>query len=472
MTKTAAMVAILVTATGISGTPAHAGPEWKPCAELHDKWTEKVPEDKGGAECAYVAVPLDYSKPDGRKLNIAVSRLKAKGQRRGVMLMNPGGPGFYALPQPFSIRDSKIAVLEENYDLIGFDPRGVGFSAAQFCDHQSPPPPPPTSAEDGARKSFDSYAAWNKACAAKDPEFLAQITTANTARDMDKIREALGEQKISFYGVSYGTFLGAIYRGLFDSRVDRMWLDSVMPPALDMAQMDSDIAALGAADVEPFLKWLAARDFEYHLGKTVAEVRKTLLDLRAELDAKPRGDIDGMTVGGLASPSPNRYAESARDLVTLLEGGTPPGSQPVRAQSFGVDGFQSNALAARAVFCNEAIGGRNFADAWAKRQERLAKYPFTGGYIDFSLWCADWPFTTRPVQLPKGTSALQLSGHLYEGVTPYLWAQRMQNTVGGALLTIEDNAHSGARRLSCSADKMVVFFRTGRTDNGTCEGLS
>jgi pimeloyl-ACP methyl ester carboxylesterase len=468
------MVAVVLVAGGMSATPAHAEQVWKPCTETLERW-EEVIDDNGEAECTFVTVPLDYSKPDGRKLEIAVSRLKAKGERRGVLLSNPGGPGGSAISYPFDLRTSTIGGVAENYDLIGFDPRGVGFSAAQFCDFpDQPPPPAPRDAEQKARNSFEYEATWNRTCAVGDPEFVAQLTTENTARDMDEIRKALGERKISFYGVSFGTAIGAYYRSLFDSSVDKMWLDSVMPPTMDMSTMDADVAAVDETRFEPFLRWLAARDHDYHLGKKSADVRRTLLALRTELDSHPRGDTDGSMVGALLTPAPPSYAWSATQLMVLLEGGgaaslAAVGDTAHERPRFEVNGFAFNLINNRAVLCNDGTGGRDFAQMWAKRQERLRQYPAAGGNFQMSQQCPDWPVPARPWRLAKGTSALQLSGHIGENVTPYAWARQMQATIGGALLTVNDDQHGSVRRSPCGA-KVVEFFRTGRGDNGSCEG--
>ncbi|ALG12270.1 hypothetical protein AOZ06_40280 [Kibdelosporangium phytohabitans] len=471
------MVAIVLVATGISATPAQAAaPEWKPCTETLDRWKEVFPDDKGDTECTFVTVPLDYAKPGGRTLKIAVSRLKAKGQRRGVLLANPGGPGATAISYPRDLRTSTIGGVADNHDLIGFDPRGVGFSDAQFCDQDYDPLPPPSDAQTNARASFDAEATWNAACSDDDPEFAANLTTENTARDVDMIRQALGEQKISFYGVSFGTAVGAVYRSLFDRHVDRMWLESVMPPVMDMPAMDTDAAAVAEARFEPFTKWLADRDHEYHLGRTSAEVRKTVLALRAELDAKPRGEVTGVMVGSLATPSPSGYAYSARELATLSENTearmAASAVKPSTRPQFGdFNGFAFNFVNNRAMFCNDGTGGRDFAEIWAQRQQRVQQYPAAGGLLQMSFQCPKWPIPARPWQLTKGTSTLQLSGHRYENDTPYVWAQRMQAKIGGALLTVDDDVHGSIRRIPCGA-KVVEFFRTGRTDNGSCEGLS
>lgn len=469
------MAAVLLAATGMPGTPAHAGPVWKPCADTLEQWKEVIPDDNGEMECTFVTVPLDHAKPDGRTLKIAVSRLKAKGQRRGVLLSNPGGPGGTAISYPRDIRSSTIGGVADDYDLIGFDPRGVGFSDPQFCDHEYTPRPPAKDAKSKARGTFDTEAAWNTDCGGHDQGFLAQLSTENTARDMDVIRAALGERKISFYGVSFGTAIGAVYRSLFDTHVDRMWLESVMPPAMDLPTMDTDAAAADEARFEPFTRWLADRDHEYHLGRTSADVRKVVLALRTELDTEPRGDVDGSVVGGLATPAPSGYTRSARDLVTLIEGGrlasAMASNQPQRPRFRDFGGFTFNLVNNRAVLCNDGTGARDFADIWAKREQRLRQYPAAGGRLDNSVQCPKWPFPARTWRLTKATSALQLSGHLYENTTPYRWAQQMQATIGGALLTVKDDVHGSIRRIPCGA-KVVDFFRTGRTDNGSCEGLS
>ncbi|MDF5751245.1 alpha/beta fold hydrolase [Spongiactinospora sp. TRM90649] len=465
---------------------AHAGEDplsWRQCVTTAKDWPE--PDDTR-SECALLTVPMDYAKPQGRKIKIAVSRLKATdpGRRRGVLVISPGGPGLSNISAPASYAASGLATLAVDHDLIGLDPRGVGYSDKIMCAREEAKddgekPPSPVSRKEQAKDLFDHEAAYNKRCAAKDPAFVQQLTTANIARDVDAIRAALGESKINFYGVSYGTAVGVNYRSMFDARVDRMWVDSTMPPTMDLAAMDGARDALAEKNFGRFTSWLARHDAEYHFGTTDAEVRTTLFALRDRLTRKPREVdentvLDGEWVRSLLGGWPSDWISYAKDLATVREGGVPLSARPA-PQPSGTFGFDDtplglNGLQYQAIFCNDGVGGRDFEQVWANAEARRSTFPATGGYIEASGWCGSWPWPARPWKPVKGTSPLQVSGHVDENVTPYAWAVDTWKAAGGTLLTVQDNQHGSLRGLPC-ATKVVDFFRTGRTTGGTCPGV-
>ncbi|QRP47755.1 alpha/beta fold hydrolase [Amycolatopsis sp. FDAARGOS 1241] len=198
-------------------------------------------------------------------LTVAVSRLKAKdpAKRKGAIVVNPGGPGGTGITYPLRLTSRGPAPLNTDFDLIGFDPRGVGYSDRIDCDVDFHADLPPTATDQEFLTAiFDANAKFNEQCAAKDPDFVQQLTTANVARDVDSIRAAMGEQNIGFYGASWGTALGAEYRTLFDSHVSAMWLDSVMPPSMNLAAMDDDVADVREKRAAQFFDWLSHHDAE------------------------------------------------------------------------------------------------------------------------------------------------------------------------------------------------------------------
>ncbi|YCK39863.1 alpha/beta fold hydrolase [Actinomadura sp. ATCC 39365] len=454
---------------------------WRECAKTAKDWPV---EHDTRTECSMLTVPLDYANPQGRKIKIAVSRVKAAdpNRRRGVLVISPGGPGISNIDAPATYATSKLGPLAVDHDLIGFDPRGVGYSEKIKCDAEDErggqESPSTTSPKEEARAGFAETAAYNKRCAAKDPAFVQQLTTTNIARDVDSIRAALGESKINFYGVSYGTAVGVNYRSLFDDRVNAMWVDSVMPPVIDLAAMDATMDALYEKRFDAFVPWLARHDGEYHFGTTDAKVRETIFALRDELRREPREVdentvLDGEWVRTMLGGGPSGWISSARDLATVREGGVPLSARPA-PESAKVFGFDENPLGLnliqyQAIFCNEGVGGRDFEQMWAAAQARRAAFPATGGYFERSGWCGEWPWPARPWKPVRGTSPLQLSGHIGEDVTPYAWTVDTWKAVGGTLLTVQDDAHASLRRLPCAA-KVIDFFRTGRTTAGTCPG--
>ncbi|GAA0939276.1 alpha/beta fold hydrolase [Nonomuraea longicatena] len=471
----------------LTGLPAEAGTagaateplDWKRCATTAKDWP--VAND-ARTECAMLTVPMDYADPRGRTIKIAVSRLKAgdPARRRGVIVISPGGPGISNITAPASYAANALGTLATDHDLIGLDPRGVGYSDKIKCAEDPPAEPPPgTSAKARAKAVFDRTAASNKRCTATDPDFVRQLTTTNIARDVDALRAALGVPKIGFYGVSYGTAVGLTYRTMFDDRVDRMWVDSVMSPVMDLHAMDATMDAVAEKSFERFLAWLAGRDPEYHFGTTAAEVRATVFALRDRLDRKPLvvgkgARLDGDWVSGLLGMDPGGWAAAARDLATVREGRVPRSARtgPAASQVFGFDDtpLGMNTTQYNAIFCNEGTGGRDFEQVWADARARGQRFPGTGGRIEFSGWCAGWPWPARPWQQVTGNSPLQLSGHVGEFVTPYDWAVDAGNAAGGTLLTVQDGAHGSLSRLPC-ASKVIDFFRTGRTSGGTCPGM-
>jgi pimeloyl-ACP methyl ester carboxylesterase len=255
---------------------AKAGIDWKDC-----------PADWGIAkpiQCGWVTVPLDYAKPYGKQIKLAVDRIGSTGtkdERQGALVYNPGGPGGSGMRFPTRVTNKNPLWTKTSkaYDFVGFDPRGVGHSAPiscidpqEFVKAPKADPVPDSEADKlGQRKLAKEYA---DGCAERSGDMLPQMTTPNTARDLDVIRAALGEKKLNYLGVSYGTYLGAVYGTLFPGHVRRMVVDSVVDPARDNiwyeANLNQDIAFQGRWN--DWTSWVAKNDASFHLGDTQAKV--------------------------------------------------------------------------------------------------------------------------------------------------------------------------------------------------------
>ncbi|MEU5977901.1 alpha/beta fold hydrolase [Streptomyces sp. NPDC047315] len=468
-----------------SGRTAATELRWQLCSTAAVNWP--VPNDTR-SECAELSVPMDYAKPDGRKITIAVSRVKATRPKAGAapIVVNLGGPGLFNIADSHTLTRRGLAALNSERDFIGLDIRGTGYSEHIACAYEPAAEPPPTATEKSVRKAeFDNEAEFNNRCAAVDPEFVRQLTPENAARDIDRLRAALGTEKISYYGTSFGTAIGMAYRSLFDRRTERMWLDSVMPPTgRHWPTLDGEIEAVGKKSGTPMLAWLAQRDAEYGLGTDESTVARRLGDLRSELERKPRVSggvrLGGDWVGDQVIRPREEWGEAARNLVAVRNGGTPPTPPTPQAAkaartpvgTFGLGNPRSgmNAIQYNAMLCNASDpASRRFGDTWAAREARRAADPLMGGRY-FSAWCAKWPLNAPDAKPVRGNSALQLSGHLYEAVTPHVWAERARDATGGTLLTVLDNVHGSLPSLPC-AQKAVAFFRTGQKAEGTCEGI-
>jgi pimeloyl-ACP methyl ester carboxylesterase len=251
------------------------------------------------AECGFLTVPLDYAAPTGRTIKLAVSRIKhsvPQSAYQGVMLVNPGGPG--GAGQALSVLGELVPKRAgAAYDWIGFDPRGVGASQPSLsCDIKYlryPRPqyvPRTTAIEQAWRNRARGYAA---ACAKNGGALLRHLRTTDTVRDMDRLRVALGVQKINFYGFSYGTYLGQVYATQYPQRVRRMVLDGNVNPGRVWytANLDQDIAFDRTMKV--YFGWLARHDKVFHLGRTAKQVERLFYTEQAKLVRKPAGGVIG-----------------------------------------------------------------------------------------------------------------------------------------------------------------------------------
>jgi pimeloyl-ACP methyl ester carboxylesterase len=367
------------------------------------------------ARCGEVTVPLDYREPDGRTIAVAISRLKATvpAQRRGILLTNPGGPGGSGLAMPLL---SVVSGLDTRYDTIGVDPRGVGRSAPINCAWPTP------LAWGGAgpdRRSFDRSVAIAKdladRCAQTSKDVLPFASTRNTARDLDLIRSVLGEQKVSYYGGSYGTYLGSVYLQMFPERADRFVLDSAVDPTTyGPGLLRPNNAAMTAA-LRNWARWTARHHKQYHLGATTSRVLATVERIRSTTDrhrlkvGKYRVDSRMLPLLLWASTDLNdAYAEMAATVRVLrdaargekvtptpsLEADLAAFAQPEPGGEFG--------SAQMAILCADRAVSRDRETYWQDIQSQRAAEPLYGPFLRNITPCAFWP--TDPIEPPTEIS--------------------------------------------------------------------
>ncbi|MEU4802570.1 alpha/beta fold hydrolase [Actinosynnema sp. NPDC023587] len=275
----------LVTALSvpIPATATADPPDLTPFTTQHLTWAAC----ENTLECADVVLPLDYRNPTTDHISVRISRRKAgdPAARRGILVLNPGGPGGSGLKMPNVLAQSAPARV---YDLIGFDPRGVGASTALNCrtspDFATPDTRP--SDEDFPKWAAEARAA-EEACQRSGGAIRPHINTANTARDLDVVRAVLGEEKLNYLGYSYGTYLGAVYGSLFPERLDRSVLDSSVHPDWVWRGQFRAQAIAYRRNVDQWSEWAAARDSKFGLGKTGADVVATVERIAARLATDP-----------------------------------------------------------------------------------------------------------------------------------------------------------------------------------------
>jgi pimeloyl-ACP methyl ester carboxylesterase len=306
MLPAAAVVAVIAGALSITASAGAAGNRstkasaraahtitWGACSDPSLK--------KLHAQCGYLSVPLDYGNPSGVHIQLAVSRIRHTAKHyQGILLTNPGGPGGSGL----NLNAFLIPVLQQegfkqaanDYDWIGFDPRGVGSSKpAITCDpsyfHPNRPNYVPISKWllNYWRSSSESYA---NACATKSHlqrQLLHHMTTRDAAMDMNSIREALGQKQMTYYGYSYGTYLGQVYSTMFPSHVRRLIMDSNVDPrhVWYKANLEQDLAFNRNENI--WFGWLAKYNKVYHLGSTEKAVQHLFYATEQRLKKHPAG---------------------------------------------------------------------------------------------------------------------------------------------------------------------------------------
>ncbi len=463
-----------VTALPVALAPAAASAAEDPLRRYERqqlRWERCDAQQPAAFECATVVVPLDYARPAGRTIDVAVSRVRAGSarERHGVLLMNPGGPGGPGLELPVLMAPALSPQVRERFDLVGFDPRGVGRSSPVSCGLSEDERgfQHPYAARTFGRDTARAKSVADK-CRAAAGDVLPHLTTRNTARDMDLVRAVLGERRISYFGHSYGTYLGAVYTQLFPQRADRFVLDSAVDPAL----VWRSTLRRGAQDAEAaftrWTGWAAARDAAYGLGATPAQVRGSFWELVARADRTPvpteGGAVDGDAIR--AQYAGFVHVEAASAWVVALRaaaagGPAAPAAPPAAAPDNAVS-------AAWSVFCGDAPG------SWPRDPEQYrrdalrdrAAAPLAGDLGANIVPCAFWPRTggEPPTAVDNGVGALIVQNR-WDPQTPPAMAGGMRRALHGSrMVTVAGGEGHGVvvNGPSCADDSVTRYLTTGR----------
>ncbi|MFG2390356.1 alpha/beta hydrolase [Streptomyces lavendulae] len=450
-----AAAAFLSTLTPAAASPAPAGLRWQPCGG----------PAPAALQCATLTVPLDYADPGGRKIDIAVSRLRASRpqERRGVLLLNPGGPGGPGLDLPVDPAVDLSEEVRSRYDLIGFDPRGVGRSSPVGCgltadeqDHERP----------YRAETFAKDVEWARTvadkCRTKAGDTLRHLTTRNTARDMDAIRGALGERKISYLGFSYGTYLGAVYAQMFPRRTDRFVLDSAADPTRVWQGMFQGMAEGADAAFARWSEWTARRHTTYGLGSTPAEVRRTFWDLVARADREPVDSAGTPLTGDGIRAQHARFAhvEKAAEWIADLKAAAPSTAAPATREV----PPDNDTASAWAVLCGDSR-------TWPHDPERYrldavrdaARHPLYGDFASNIKPCAFWGQGSEPpTTVDNGAGALILQNE-WDPSTPLPGALAMHRALHGSrMVTVaggEGHIVNGTN--PCATRALTAYLTTG-----------
>jgi pimeloyl-ACP methyl ester carboxylesterase len=436
-----------------------------------------------GAQCSSLRVPLNYADPGGRKITIALSMIPATApvsQQQGVLLVNPGGPGASGRSLAAAVATGLSPQVAATYDIVGFDPRGVGASVPSLsCDPgffsgvQPNDIPASAAAEQVLINRAKTYAA---DCEQRYGWLLPYLTTVNTARDLDQIRQAFGVQKINYYAFSYGTYLGQVYGTLFPDRVRRMVLDSTVDPTGAWYQDNIEQDYAFQARMNAFYAWTAKYDSTYHLGTTQSQVEAAYYRVRDRLAETP---IDGQS-GPLIGPDELDN--------TFVIGGYLTSVWPAFAQALSeyvnngssadlIDQYQEwgttpeNEFAVyNAVECADVNWPRNWAKWQADTERVYSTAPFEAwDNAWFNAACAFWPvkgpaapFKVDGAGLPP---ILMLQGTL-DPATPYAGAQNAHRLLPSARMVVVEGGGSHGQSLETPPNACVQNYLNAYLANG------
>ena len=447
--------------------------DWKPC---HD-----------GFYCAALSVPFDYARPGWRHFSLPVVKLPAliPAQRRGALVVNPGGPGGSGVQYALGARNEFSTVVLDHYDIVGFDPRGVGGSApALRC--MSGPALDRYFSTDDLGTDLPALEAANKlyadSCARNGGGLLRYIGTRDAARDMDVLRAALGSARLTYFGKSYGTYLGTWYAALYPSRVGRVVLDGAVDPTVSGMELDT----------------VQAEGFETAFGQFASWCRGLP---SCPLEGHPESETQRMLAVASASPLRNDLGDAQVADGSLLLNGIASGlysrsDWPLLrtglADAFGGDGTVlvelANALMERssdgtysnladvdtAVNCLDRPWPRSLP-AWrsaASAASRVA--PLFGAPLVWgSLACAYWPVSSYPLPSASsfravGAAPILVIGDLRDPATPYRWAVSLASDLSsGVLLGWRGEGHTSYFEGSPCVDRDVNNYLLSGTSPRT-----
>ncbi|WP_019634882.1 alpha/beta hydrolase [Actinomadura atramentaria] len=471
----ATSAATLAALLSLPAVPAPAAPppaiSWKACPAKDPVEGERLK----GLECGTLRVPLDHARPGGRTITLALTRLRHTAARsQGAILLNRGGPGAHGRDMPNEFRAGFPADVVAAYDWIGFDPRGVGGSRpALVCDTSYLNPGRPRAdtrpANAAAEKAWRARAAaYTRDCARRYGDLLPYLGTDAWVRDVDAIRVALGQDRISYFGYSYGSYLGAVYATRYPQHARRFVLDSVVRPS---GVWYADNLAQNVAfekRIRAFFGWIAKNDAVYRLGRTGTAVRANYEKARARLKAAPAAgkigasELDDLFLddGYTQSTWPTHAAALAAYVNRRDDSG-------LRAR-WRAPGWldQNNFAVYTATQCRDAAWPRDWK-TWHRDSVRQfrAGYRFeTWGNTWYNAPCATWPVPGGPAPAVGGTAAPLLIQATEDAATPYPGAVETHRLFPASRLLVQrgggDHGVTGGGD-ACVDGAVAAYLRTG-----------
>ena len=432
-----------------------------------------------GFDCTDVTAPLDWEDPGKGEITLSVVRHRAEGTPVGSLLTNPGGPGASGVDLILNNLDYAVgADLIENFDVIGFDPRGVGASTAVTC-YDAPQmdeylygiPAAARGTAEWEAELLDSHKAFAEACDANSGGILPYITTVNAARDMDLIRAVLGDKQLNYLGYSYGTFLGATYAKLYPEKAGRLVLDGAIDPAVPGLEVGAT-QALGFESALRAYMQDCLDSGECPFNGTVDEAMTDLGALLASVDSTPLKSGDGRMLGAdslmtaiiAALYSQDNWGYLTQALDEALQG------DPTSAL-FLADFYNGRENGTYTDNSAEAFRAYNCMDypveddpaAEAAINAKIAQgAPTIAPYWTGPDSCSVWPYPptgTRGEIKAEGAGPILVIGTTNDPATPYEWSESLANQLEeGVLITRVGEGHTGYNKGNACVDDAVEAF--------------
>jgi pimeloyl-ACP methyl ester carboxylesterase len=453
---------------------------WNSCSKKVRSGNNEIKLDY---ECGKIQVPVVWSKPNGQKINVALVRLKAKNsaKRVGALVMNPGGPGSSSIDMAVnSYSDTKYQELAKSFDLIGMDPRGVGESTPIKCSSKlsgkSLYPENETEFNAMIKENEEFY----DSCYMETGELLNYVDTTNVVRDLDAVRSALGEEKLNFFGISYGTSIAATYAELFPDNSRALVLDSV----LDHSRLTaSEFGASQAKGVENnfmgFVRWCdndikckANNTSILTLFENVVQNLNTNPIKTSNKDIIINGYIYTSIIKVFLFGGEKSWADISNYLIIAPSQGN---YDALIANTLNLAHLMNND-SNRAISCADYSYNVKTWDEFLKyKQTMLAASKLFYSTIDTVSVCAGWKSIAmnppHKLNITKEQPAL-LIGVTYDPATPYEWAQNIFSQIpGSSFINYKGFVHGGYKASACVRNLVNHFLITGEkpAQSITCE---
>ncbi|MBT2415056.1 alpha/beta fold hydrolase [Streptomyces sp. ISL-12] len=436
--------------------------------------TDDAPAPGGDWQCATLQVPVDWAKPDGERMGLALIRAEATGDRRaGSLLFNfggPGGSGVSTMPSYASLASS----LHERYDLVSWDPRGVAASEGIRCRddkeiqaaESTVDATPDTAAEEQAY--LRDAADFAEGCQRTAGKLMAHVSTTDTARDMDLMRQVLGDKKMHYFGISYGTELGGVYAHLFPEKVGRVVLDAVVDPTAD---------TIGHAEHQTRGFQRALDDYLRSTGQDPEQGSREIADLLERIDAEPlptsssgRKLSQTLALTGIVLPLYSKDSWPA--LTSALSAAEAGDGSELLALADGYNErdpsghYGTSTHSQRVISCLDDKQRPTLEETKKLLPEFEEISPVFGAFLDWDTagWCHQWPVAGQyetPEVSADGAAPVLVVGNTGDPATPYEGAREMADELGedvGVMLTWKGEGHGAYGSGSDCVDSTVNAY--------------